>query len=57
MRTIIGKQNQFHIRGITAISVTPRNVQPMSVTSAQETDVKIDVSFIRYINMFGGNGT
>ncbi len=57
MRTIIGKQNQFHIRGITAIPVTPRNVQLMSVTSSLVTDVKRDVSFVRYINSFGGNET
>ena len=38
MRTIIGNQNQFHIKGITAMSVTPRNVKLISVTSFLETD-------------------
>jgi hypothetical protein len=38
MKTIIGKQNQFHIKGITAMSVTPRNVKLISVTSFLETD-------------------
>ena len=38
MKTIIGKQNQFHNEGLTAMSVTPRNVKLISVTSFLETD-------------------
>jgi hypothetical protein len=38
MKTIFGKPNQFHIKGITAKSVTPRNVKLISVSIFLETD-------------------
>jgi hypothetical protein len=38
MKTIFGKPNQFHIKDITAKSVTPRNVKLISVSNFLETD-------------------
>jgi hypothetical protein len=38
MKTIFGKPNQFYKKGITAKSVTPRNVKLISVSIFLETD-------------------